>query len=682
MKLKSSKIHKTLLIARRSCEVLLTALIIVLMFPTKSSFKYEFSKGQFWKHENLISPIDFAIKKTDAEIANDKAEIERNKKLFFIKDTAFENSTIREFEFKNENSLDPKALKFITDNIKQLYSIGILQNIGENTQNDIVLLENNIAQEYESDAFLTLKQATEEISQSIKSSKLSNKDELIKIITDQLKSNLRLDKDITEQVLATKMQEITNNKGLIYTGELIISRGEQITEEKFQILSSLKEEYEGQNISKTKQYTITLGQFLLVVIALTAMMLFINHSNKEAYQDNRKITLILFVILFMSLIVASVLQINPKYIYTVPLCLTPIIIRTFFNTKTALYVFLVSIIIIGFAVPNSFEFVFYQLIAGMMAIVSIEHSDKRSNFLLTSLFIFVSYALIYIATSLLQNMDLNQLEWQRFLMFALNAILILFAVPFVSLLEKMFHLLSDFSLIGYTNTNTKILRELSSKAPGTFQHCIQVANIAEDLIHEIGGNAMLARAGALHHDIGKIMTPMFFVENQNTGFNPHSEITYEESAQVIISHVTNGVKIAKKYGLPEQIIDFIRTHHGTSKTKFFYNKQLAEFPDSPIDEQAFTYRGPRPFSRETAVVMMVDSVEAASRSLKNHSEEVISKLVDGIIDSQIADDQFSNSDITFRDVNKIKAILKKKLQSIYHVRVEYPVNVVKNENKQ
>ena len=682
MKLKSSKIHKTLLIARRSCEVLLTALIIVLMFPTKSSFKYEFSKGQFWKHENLISPIDFAIKKTDAEIANDKAEIERNKKLFFIKDTAFENSTIREFEFKNENSLDPKALKFITDNIKQLYSIGILQNIGENTQNDIVLLENNVAQEYESDAFLTLKQATEEISQSIKSSKLSNKDELIKIITDQLKANLRLDKDITEQVLATKMQEITNNKGLIYTGELIISRGEQITEEKFQILSSLKEEYEGQNISKTKQYTITLGQFLLVVIALTAMMLFINHSNKEAYQDNRKITLILFVILFMSLIVASFLQINPKYIYTVPLCLTPIIIRTFFNTKTALYVFLVSIIIIGFAVPNSFEFVFYQLIAGMMAIVSIEHSDKRSNFLLTSLFIFVSYALIYIATSLLQNMDLNQLEWQRFLMFALNAILILFAVPFVIMLEKMFHLLSDFSLIGYTNTNTKILRELSSKAPGTFQHCIQVANIAEDLIHEIGGNAMLARAGALHHDIGKIMTPMFFVENQNTGFNPHSEITYEESAQVIISHVTNGVKIAKKYGLPEQIIDFIRTHHGTSKTKFFYNKQLAEFPDSPIDEQAFTYRGPRPFSRETAVVMMVDSVEAASRSLKNHSEEVISKLVDGIIDSQIADDQFSNSDITFRDVNKIKAILKKKLQSIYHVRVEYPVNVVKNENKQ
>jgi putative nucleotidyltransferase with HDIG domain len=681
MKLRASKVHKTLLITRRTIQVLVTALVIVLIFPNKSSFKYEFNKGQFWKHDNLISPIDFAVKKTEKEISQDRKEIEKNKKLFFRKDTVFEQSFIKEFIEQNKDTFDEKSIRFVSDNISRLYSIGILQNIGENTQNDIVLVEYNVAQEYEIDAFLTLKQATEELSSRIEKSNLPNKQNLIKIVTDQLRANLRLDEQMTSQVLESQVQEITNNKGLIYTGELIISRGEQITEEKFQILSSLKQEYEGQNVSKTKQYTITLGQFLLIVIALTAMMLFINHSNKEAFLNDRKILLILTMILFMNLIVASVMYINPKYIYTVPLCLTPIIIRTFFNTKTALYVFLVSIIIIGFAVPNSFEFVFYQLIAGMMAIVSIEHSDKRSNFLLTSLFIFVSYALIYIATSLIQNMELNQLEWQRFLMFALNAILILFSVPMVALLEKIFHLLSDFSLIGYTNTNTRILRELSSKAPGTFQHCIQVANIAEDLIHEIGGNAMLARAGALHHDIGKIMTPMFFVENQNTGFNPHDEITYEESAQVIISHVASGVALAKKYGLPDQIVDFIRTHHGTSKTKYFYNKQLTEFPNTPIDEQAFTYRGPRPFSRETAVVMMVDSVEAASRSLKNHSEEVISKLVDGIIDAQIADDQFSNSNITFRDVNKIKTILKKKLQSIYHVRIEYPVNTSKAENK-
>jgi putative nucleotidyltransferase with HDIG domain len=354
-------------------------------------------------------------------------------------------------------------------------------------------------------------------------------------------------------------------------------------------------------------------------------------------------------------------------------CIVPIVIKTFFDTKTSLYVFLVSIIIIGFAVPNSFEYVFYQLIAGIMTIVSAESSSKRSNFLLTSLILFITYALIYIANNLMQNIEITSIETDVILMFALNSILLLFAIPFISILEKLFGLISDYSIIEYTNTNSKILRELSVKAPGTFQHCIQVANISEDLILEIGGNAMLVRAGALHHDIGKLAIPIFFIENQNTGFNPHNELSYEESAQTIISHVTNGIKLAYKHSLPEPIIDFIRTHHGTSKTKYFYNRYVAENPDKPIDSTIFTYKGPRPFSRETAVVMMVDAVEAASRSLKNHSESEISKLVDNIINSQIEDEQFSNSDITFKDVDKIKELLKKKLQSIYHVRIEYEI---------
>lgn len=669
-----TRVHNAFLITKRALQILVTAAIIVLVFPTKVSFKYEFSKGQFWKHENLISPIDFAVKKTDREIEAEKKAIEKNKKLFFRKDAAFDSRQIEDFEARNTETLDKESLKTATDVLRRLYSIGILQNVGENTQNDIVIVENNVAQEYDAEVFLTLKQATEEAERQIEQSRSKQKEKIIAIIAEQIKANLQYDEKMTDQVTASRIADITPNKGLIYTGELIIGKGEQIDEDKFLILSSLKQEYEGQNVSKSKQRTIAFGQFLLVVIALSAMMFFINHSGKQTFASDRETSLILFVVLFVNLVMAGVLFINPKYIYAVPLCITPIIIRTFFNTKTALYVFLVSIIIIGFSVPNSFEFVFYQLIAGMMAIVSIEHSDKRSNFLLTSLFVFVSYALIYIANALIQNIELSMLEWQRFVMFALNAILVLFSVPFVIILEKMFGLMSEFSLIEYTNANTKILRELSVKAPGTFQHCVQVANIAEDLIHEIGGNAMLARAGALHHDIGKLLTPMFFVENQNTGFNPHDEITNEESAQVIIAHVTSGVALAKKHKLPEAIVDFIRTHHGTSKTKYFYNKQLADFPDSPIDEQIFTYPGPRPFSRETAVVMMVDSVEAASRSLKNHSEEAISKLVDNIIDAQIADDQYSNSDITFRDVNKAKTILKKKLQSIYHVRIEYPVN--------
>ena len=527
----------------------------------------------------------------------------------------------------------------------------------------IYIIEDNVAIEYEQEEILTLDQAKQELSKVVKNKEILN----------QIEANIIYDKQTTENILQTKLQEITYNKGLISEGEQIISKGEKITPEKNQILLSFKQAYEGNNIEKNNELTIFLGRFILVCITLLAMMLFINHNRADIFPNDRKVLLILFVILFICCIMAFIININPKYIYAVPVCIVPIVIKTFFDTKTSLYVFLVSIIIIGFAVPNSFEYVFYQLIAGIMTIVSAESSSKRSTFLLTSLILFITYALIYIANNLMQNIEITSIETNVILMFALNSILLLFAIPFISILEKLFGLISDYSIIEYTNTNSKILRELSVKAPGTFQHCIQVANISEDLILEIGGNAMLIRAGALHHDIGKLAIPIFFIENQNTGFNPHNEISYQESAQAIISHVTNGVKLAYKHKLPEPIIDFIRTHHGTSKTKYFYNRYVAENPDKPIDSTIFTYKGPRPFSRETAVVMMVDAVEAASRSLKNHSESEISKLVDNIINSQIEDEQFSNSDITFKDVDKIKELLKKKLQSIYHVRIEYEI---------
>lgn len=377
-----------------------------------------------------------------------------------------------------------------------------------------------------------------------------------------------------------------------------------------------------------------------------------------------------------------VMKLNQDYLYVVPLCLTPILIRTFFDTKTSLYVFLVLIIIIGFSVPNSFEFVFYQLIVGMMAILSVEHLEKRAEFFNTALIIFFTYSVIYLAMSFIQgSMDLKQLDINRFIYFAINAILILFAFPIVFILEKMFGLVSEMSLMEYCNTNTKILRELSNKAPGTFQHSIQVANIAEDVIHQIGGNSLLVRAGALHHDIGKIMMPMCFIENQSGSANPLNDMTNEESSQIIISHVSNGVKLAHKYKLPEPIVDFIRTHHGTSTTKYFYYKEINEHPEAEIDKSKFSYKGPRPFSKETAVLMMVDSVEAASRSLKEHTEENINQLVDNIINGQIQDNQYDNANITFADIDKIRKILKHKLQSIYHVRIEYPINKKDNSKK-
>lgn len=650
------------MISKRAFQVLVVAIIIVLAFPNKSGFKYEFALGGEWKHETLISPIDFPILKTEKEISEDKKHIINSKQLYYKKDYKAEDSVL--VQINERNNFSNEENNKIKHYLNKIYSIGVIKNQELAQKGQLIyILEDNVAKEYEQEQLLTLEQAKQGLLKITKNKEIIN----------CLQANIIYDSQTTENILQTKLQEITHNKGLISEGEQIIAKGEKITPEKNQILLSFKQAYEGNNIEKTNELTILLGRFILVCITLLAMMLFINHNRADIFPNDRKVLLILFVVLFICCIMAFIININPKYIYAVPVCIVPIVIKTFFDTKTSLYVFLVSIIIIGFAVPNSFEYVFYQLIAGIMTIVSAESSSKRSNFLLTSLILFITYALIYIANNLMQNIEITSIETDVILMFALNSILLLFAIPFISILEKLFGLISDYSIIEYTNTNSKILRELSVKAPGTFQHCIQVANISEDLILEIGGNAMLVRAGALHHDIGKLAIPIFFIENQNTGFNPHNELSYEESAQTIISHVTNGIKLAYKHSLPEPIIDFIRTHHGTSKTKYFYNRYVAENPDKPIDSTIFTYKGPRPFSRETAVVMMVDAVEAASRSLKNHSESEISKLVDNIINSQIEDEQFSNSDITFKDVDKIKDLLKKKLQSIYHVRIEYEI---------
>lgn len=611
MKTNRRRLRKLISNITKVLLVLAAGALIVWIFPSNAKFKYDFQKNAFWEHENLISPININIYKTDKELKEERKAIIDNKKLYF--------DILPGNEIKKPQELEGLPLD---------YSIIVLK--------DSMPFEIKIA---------------------------------------QITTALRFNKEKTQLELDNQLNNISNIKESISKGDLIIARGESIDKTKYEVLSVFKKEYEKNFTSQTTIYKQILGQYILVSLALMAMLLFFRYINPELYYDNKKIILILTIIILMISTTSLITNINTQYIYIAPLCLTPILIRTFFDSRSALYVFLVNIIIIGFSIPNSFEFVFYQLMVGMMTIISMEHLEKRSDFFITSLLVFITYSLIYIAITLIQEADLEKINVYRFGYFAINAAMTLFAFPLIYLFEKIFGYVSEISLLEYTNTNSKLLRELSVKAPGTFQHCVQVANLSEDLIHQIGGNALLVRVGALHHDIGKMIKPMFFVENQNTGFNPHDEINNEESAGIIISHVVDGVRLAYKYKLPDSIIDFIRTHHGSSKTRFFYNKQKIEYPDFPIDENIFTYKGPRPFSRETAVVMMVDSVEAASRSLKDYSEKSISNLVDSIIDDQIKEDQFSNSNITFRDLTIIKQVLKQKLQAIYHTRIQYPVNV-------
>ncbi len=391
--------------------------------------------------------------------------------------------------------------------------------------------------------------------------------------------------------------------------------------------------------------------------------------------DNRKLILILLVIVLITLITSLTVGYQPAFLYIVPVCLVPIVISAFFDTRMSLYVYLITVIILAFLVPNSFEFIFLQLIAGIIAIMNVANLQRRGQFFITSVWIFITYSVLYVGLTLIQDGTIREIDPVMFALFAGSAVLTLFSYPLIYLFEKLFGFITDVTLVELSNTNNKLLRELSLKAPGTFQHSLQVANLAEDAIYEIGGNALMVRTGALYHDIGKMDMPMYFVENQSGGINPHDDLTNEESARIIISHVIKGIEKAKRHKLPEQIIDFIRTHHGTRKVEYFYTLYKNETPQAEIDDDEFTYPAPIPFSKETAVVMMADSVEAASRSLKEISPVKIDGLVEKIINRQVETGQFVNAAITLKDISRIKKLFKKKLMTIYHVRIEYPEGV-------
>jgi hypothetical protein len=417
---------------------------------------------------------------------------------------------------------------------------------------------------------------------------------------------------------------------------------------------------------------ILLGRFILISMALMVFGLFVYTFRHDIYIENRNIVLLLLLITIMVSFTTFVMNIKVAYIMAVPICLVPIIVRTFYDTRLALFVHIITIIVLGFLVPNSFEFLFMQLITGIITIISVVHLYHRSQFFFTSLMIFVSYSMIYIGMTLMQEGAIDQISRVNFMMFGASALLTLFSYPLIYLFEMIFGMVTDVSLIELSDTNSKLLRELAIQSPGTFQHSLIVSNIAEEAARAIGGNALLARTGALYHDIGKMDMPMYYIENQSGGINPHDDLSYEESARIITGHVIRGIEKARANKLPETIIDFIRTHHGTRYTGYFFNKFKQENGDVPFDETPFRYRGPIPFSKETSIVMMADSIEAASRSLKAPTEQDVSDLVENLINNQMDNRQFRNSLLTLKDIATIKKIIKKKLLSIYHIRIEYP----------
>jgi cyclic-di-AMP phosphodiesterase PgpH len=654
--------------------------VIVYAFPQEIKFKYEINnlKGKPWNNENLLAPFDFAIRKSAEEITAEKTEILKNRKLYFRFEKAVYTLSISKFRNSIPEDASSKAriISLGTDLLDSVFQKGIIQMDpsieGKPADYIIYIIEDNEEMERELGSFFTIRKAVDYLTNSIRSYPIKEKDLLLQLLENALSQNVILDAKTTEKVQDQAVNNISSTKGAVATGEKIIAKGEIVTPEKFAILESLKYEYEVQSRGPGNYLYILLGEIIIVMLCLSILIIFLVLFRKDIFLDNTRLSFILFMIMLMVLMAKFSLQVEGVSIFILPFCILPIIVRAFYDTRVAMFTHLVSILIISFLAANRFEFVFIELIAGMVAIFSIVNMRNRSQIFISAIIIFSIYSAAYFSLVIIQEGRMDSIRWRDFVWFGISALLTLFTYPLIFVFERVFGFISDVSLLELSDTNSELLRELASKAPGTFQHSLQVANLAEEAIYKIGGNALLVRTGALYHDIGKMDLPMFFIENQAAGVNPHDELNFEESAAIIIGHVINGIEKAREHNIPEQVIDFIRTHHGTTVTAYFYRAFQNNFPGERVNESKFRYPGPIPYSKETAVLMMADSVEAASRSLKSYDAESIDQLVERIIDAQINQRQFVNSDITFKDITIIKKILKKKLMNIYHVRIDYP----------
>lgn len=638
--------------------------------------------------KDLYSPYSFAIKKTNEEIEKDKDEILKSVLPIYQNDLEVAENSIQsfniEFETKWSGSEFTPSDKEIYQNegnriLKSIFLRGLMnpvkkyQRYGENY--NFSLLNNNISSQLNTADAFNLQNAIEFVQKEIqKNSAIENKDWLIKLVSNHLKANYVYDEQLTDKMEENALNSISLTRGMVQKGELLVAKGTMVNSAIFQKLESLRAAYEEDAKVAGNRNLVLFGQLLLAGLIISLLMVFLYLFRRDIYDDNRQISLILLIITGMLVTLSWAIRIKIPSVYYIPFCIVPIIIRILFDTRLALNIHLLVVLIAGFFVPNSFEFAFLQISAGMVAIYSIKNLIKREQFLISALLILLNYFIAFLGISLIRDGSLTDIEWSNFIPFIFSVLLSLLAYPLIYAFERVFGITSDVTLMELTNTNSKLLRDLAFKAPGTFQHSLQVANLAEAAIFKIGGNALLVRAGALYHDIGKIVNPQFFIENQNRGSNPHDSISYEQSAQIIIQHVNKGIEIAKKHQIPDLIIDFIRTHHGNTRVDYFYQSFLKNFPEKFVDENIFRYPGPIPFSKETAVLMLADSVEAASRSLKDPDAIGISDLVERIIDYKLEQDQLANSNITLKDIETIKLIFKTMLMGIYHVRIDYEID--------
>ncbi|MFO8233944.1 MAG: HDIG domain-containing protein [Bacteroidales bacterium] len=690
---------------------IITIAIIVLLLPKEGKFKYEYNKGKPWSYETLMAPFDFPIYKSQKQLKEERDSILENTNPYFAYDSSVAKTQIADFEEKYKKQQKEFTETFATENnaprwqirridnfldqykdyivklLQTIYDKGILvtdMNISLDEHSEIVVLTDNVAEELKVSQVYNQKEAYKYVVEKSESyvdtlyeqDNIQNSD-LMAYINDYslyqfVKPNLIYDDETTEKVRNSQLDDLSVTRGVVQAGERIVSKGEVVDSETYQIIESLRKEYEQKMGGTQRDSIIVVGHIIFVFAGIFVLYLFLYHFRNEILQNSLKSAFILFLIVLLAAISSLTIRLNADLVYLIPFAILAIIIRSFYDARLALFIHIITVLLVGFYAPNSFDFVFMNFIAGIVAIFSLTSLNRRGKLFLSSTLVILSYAFVYFGLAVTQEGNIQSINWMNFAYFGINGAIVLSSYPLIYVFEKTFGFVSDVTLMELSDTNQPLLRRLSERAPGTFQHSLQVANLAETAVYQIGGNTLLVRTGALYHDIGKMDNPIYFIENQSPDFNPHEQINSEESAKIIIGHVKKGVEIASKYKLPAPLVDFIRTHHGTTKVQYFYKKYIQNTGDAEIDDTQFTYSGPKPFSKEMAVLMMSDSVEAASRSYTHLNEKIINNLVDTIIDGQLNDGQFENVDITFRDITIIKGIFKKKLQNFYHARIKYP----------
>jgi putative nucleotidyltransferase with HDIG domain len=704
-----SKIRQVLLFSM----FFVSASIVVYVLPRERKFNREYSKGRPWAYDNLTASFSFSIYKTDAELSKEKDSVLKNLLPYFRFDdkvsidklTAFTADfdkkwvgfTLRKLNIDDDKiyysgskfaslvNLQKQYKAICYSLFEKTYRKGILQerpNFGADWAdvNSIKLVHGNIAEQILLDSLYTMKTAYLHIKSEVTQSVQRSKNNEIKYYSEffddfdfnrYLVGNVFFDADKTNLEKDEMVNSISLTKGKIQEGELIVSKGVIITQEIYQALDSYKREYAAQ-LGNVSTFIVWLGRIIITSISFFLVYLFLFNFRQEILTSLLKTSFILFMMVFMIIIASAVSSIDQHYFFIVPFTILPIVIRAFYDDRVALFIHINTVLLAAFMATNSFDFVLLNFIAGMVAIFSLTNLYHRSRFFLAAFLVIIAYSLAYFGLSVVKEGSFSLIDWSNYEYFVINGVLILLSFLLIYIFEKAFGFVSDTTLMELSDTNQPLLRKLAEMAPATFQHSMQVANLAEEATRHIGGNPMLVRTGALYHDIGKMIDASYFSENQTGDNNPHINKDLKESARIIINHVDKGKEMARKNGLPQTIVDFITTHHGTSTAKYFLRTFEGQFPDHPVDKADFQYPGPKPMSKENAVLMMADAVEASSRSLDSYSSQTIDELVDRIINAQIDDDQFEEADITFRDIKRVKEVFKSRLKTIYHARIAYP----------